>query len=61
RYARLNAYKKAMTERRLPPFAELKVLKELERRKLMPKSMEVRLPGVPGAPEFKMVFSEKRE
>jgi hypothetical protein len=59
RYARLNAYKKAMTERKLPPFAELEVLEELERRKLMPTSMEVRIPGVPGAPEFKMVFSEK--
>lgn len=61
RYARLNAYKKAMTERKLPPFAELKVLEELERRKLMPTSMEVRIPGVPGAPEFKMTFTEKRE
>lgn len=61
RYARLNAYKKAMTERKLPPFAELKVLEELERRKLMPKYMEVRIPGVPGAPEFKMIFSENRE
>jgi hypothetical protein len=59
RYARLNAYKKAMTERKLPPFAELKVLEELERRKLMPKSMEVRIPGVEGAPAFKMIFNEK--
>ena len=32
RYARLNAYKKAMTERKLPPFAELLVIKELESR-----------------------------
>ncbi len=59
RYARLNAYKKAMTERKLAPFAELEVLEELKRRKLMPSSMEVRIPGVPGAPVFKMVFSEK--
>lgn len=58
RYARLNAYKKAMTERKLPPFAELKVLEELERRKLMPKSMEVQIPGVEGAPAFKMIFTE---
>ena len=61
RYARLNAYKKAMTERKLPPFAELEVLEELERRKLMPTSMEVRIPGIPDAPEFKMVFSDNRE
>lgn len=57
RYARLNAYKKAMTEQKLPPFAELKVLDELERRKLMPRSMEIHIPGVPGAPSFKMVIS----
>lgn len=61
RYARLNAYKKAMTERKLPPFAELEVLGELERRKLMPISMEVRIPGVPDAPELKIVITEKSE
>ena len=42
-YARLNAYKKAMTERKLPPFAELKVLAELERRNMRPESMEVQI------------------
>ncbi len=59
RYARLNAYKKAMTEKKLPPFAELKVLEELERRKMLPKSMEVRIPGVPGAPTINLVNKEK--
>jgi hypothetical protein len=50
RYARLNAYKKAMTARKLPPFAELLVLDELERRNVMPKTMQVQIPGVPGSP-----------
>ncbi len=59
RYARLNAYKKAMTERKLPPFAELKVLDELERRKLMPRSMEINIPGVPKAPSFQMVITDR--
>ncbi len=59
RYAKLNAYKKSMTESKLPPFAELFVLQELERRKLMPKSMEVQIPGIPGAPSFNLVITAK--
>ncbi len=57
RYAKLNAYKKSITERKLPPFAELYALEELERRKLMPKKMEVDMPGIPGAPSFTLVVS----
>ena len=59
RYARLNAYKKAMTERQLPPFAELQVIDEMERRKLMPKTMEIEIPGVAGAPLIRMVITGK--
>jgi len=58
RYARLNAYKKAMTQRKLPPFAELLVNEELERRKLMPRSMEIAIPAVPGAPSLRMVVTD---
>jgi hypothetical protein len=61
RYARLNAYKKAMTERKFPPFAELKVLKELEQRKMIPTEMEVRIPGVDGSPTIKMVLEEVKQ
>ncbi len=57
RYARLNSYKKAMTLKQFPPFPELMVLDELERRKLMPTSMEILIPGVPNAPSFKMLFT----
>jgi hypothetical protein len=58
RYARLNSYKKAMTEKKLAPFAELLVLEELERRKVLPKSMEVQITGVPEAPSFKITISD---
>lgn len=57
RYARLNAYKKAMTAKKLPPFAELLVLDELEKRKLKPRAMEVQIPGVPGAPILKVRYT----
>lgn len=57
RYARLNAYKKSMTDRKLPPFAELLVLNELERRGLMPKAIEIQTPAVPQAPRMEMLIS----
>ena len=57
RYARLNAFKKAMTEGKLPPFAELRVLDELERRRLIPRTMDIQIPGVPEAPSFTMTIS----
>ena len=60
KYAKLNAYKKAMTQRQTPPFAELKVNEELERRNLIPKMMEIQIPGVPGSPKIKVEFSEIR-
>ena len=59
RYAKLNAYKKAMTEKKLAPFAELKVLEELERRNVMLKSMEIKISGIEGAPAFKMNIRDK--
>jgi hypothetical protein len=59
RYAKLNAYKKAMTERKLPPFAELAVIEELERRKMMPTSMEIRIPGIAGAPMIQVLMAAK--
>jgi hypothetical protein len=59
RFAKLNAYKKAMTERKLPPYAELRVLEELERRKVMPRSMEIRIPGIPDSPSFQVLIAPK--
>ena len=53
-YARLNAYKKAMVDRKLPPMSELKVIEELSRRGLVPVVMEVELPAIPQAPTFRI-------
>jgi hypothetical protein len=61
RYARLNAYKKAMTLRKLPHFAELKVLDELERRKMIPRSMEVRMPAIAQIPTMTVKIRDKHK
>jgi hypothetical protein len=58
RYAKLNAYKKAMTLRKVLPFAELATLQELEKRKLFPKSMEIKIPGAKGSPTIKMTITQ---
>jgi len=50
KFARLNAYRKAMTLRQQLPLAELLVLKELETRNLLPRRMEVRFPSIPEGP-----------
>jgi len=60
RYARLNAYKKVMTgASKFPIYPELKVLDELERRKLLPASMEIRIPAVKGAPRLRIEIIRK--
>ena len=40
-YDHLNAYRKAMTDRKLPPFAQLVVTKELEKRAMIPSRLEL--------------------
>jgi hypothetical protein len=59
RYLRLNAYKNAMRQKNILPFAELKVIDELEKRKLMPTSMEIAIPAIEGSPLIKMTIEEK--
>lgn len=54
-YARLNAYKKAMVDQKLPPLSELKVIDELSRRGLVPVVMEVEIPAIPQAPTFRII------
>src|SRR5262245_19521674 len=41
RYAVLNAYKKAMTEKKLPPFAELKAIEEMKILGRIPRRISV--------------------
>lgn len=57
-YAVLNAYKKAMTEQKMLPFAELKALAEMNKRGYIPHKITVVIPGVLGAPGFVMKISE---
>lgn len=59
KYARLNAYRKAMTERKLAPFSELRAIDEMERSKLKPESVEIKIPGVPGSPTITMLITGK--
>ncbi len=58
RYAVLNAYKKAMTERKLAPFAELKALTEMGRLGHIPRKISTSIPGIPKAPKFEMEITE---
>ncbi|EMI42310.1 hypothetical protein RRSWK_05153 [Rhodopirellula sp. SWK7] len=58
-YAKLNAYKKAMTERKLPPFAELKAIEAMERSGILPRLITVEIPGIPDAPTIKMRMSDR--
>lgn len=60
RYAVLNAYKKAMTERKVPPFAELKAISEMAALGHIPKKITVTMPGVPKAPKFEMEITETK-
>lgn len=59
KYSKLNAYKKAMTQRKMAPYAELKVMEELQRRNVMPVEMEIKITGIPEAPLMKTIFKDK--
>jgi hypothetical protein len=58
RYAVLNAYKKAMTERKLPPFAELKAIEEMKKLGHIPRLMTVTMPGIPKSPKIEIEVME---
>ena len=60
RYAVLNAYKKAMTERKLPPFSELKSITEMSNLGHIPRKITVTMPGIPKAPKFEVEITETK-
>ncbi len=60
RYGELNAYKKAMTERKLPPFAELKAIEEINKLGHIPRKMTVTVPGIPKSPKMEIEVSETK-
>jgi len=53
-YDRLNAYRKAMIERKVPPFAQLSVTNEIAARQLMPSEMKVRITSATGSVNFQV-------
>lgn len=58
-YAVLNAYKKAMTDQGMPPFAELQAISEMSKLGYIPRKIAVTFPGMPEAPAVVMEISEK--
>ena len=60
RYAVLNAYKKAMIEKQLPPFAELKAIDQMKTLGCIPRRISITIPGVPGSPVFDMEIVARR-
>lgn len=60
RYAVLNAYKKAMTERKLPPFSELKAITEMTNLGYIPRKITVTMPGIPKASKFEIEITETK-
>lgn len=61
RYAVLNAYKKAMTEQKLPPFSELKAISEMKSLGRIPRNISVTMPGIPESPLIEMEITEVSE
>ncbi|MDQ8203962.1 hypothetical protein [Pelagicoccus sp. SDUM812003] len=58
KYAILNSYKKAMTERKLPPYSELKAIEEMKGLGYIPTSISIEIPGIPQTPGFEMKIEE---
>ena len=61
RYALLNAYKKALTEKKLPPFSEVKAIEEMKSLGRIPQKITVAMPGVPGSPVIEITIAEVRK
>lgn len=60
RYAVLNAYKKAMTEGKFPPFAELKAIEEMKRLGRIPERILVTIPVVPGSSVIELTIRQRK-
>lgn len=60
RYAVLNAYKKAMVEKKLPPYSELKAIEEMKTLGRIPGSISVTMPGIPRSPAIEMNITESK-
>ena len=58
RYAVLNAYKKAVVLRKLPPYPELRAIQEMKTLGYIPRVMSIAMPGIPGSPTFVVEVTE---
>jgi hypothetical protein len=58
RYALLNAYKKGITEKKLPPFAEIKAVAEMEKLGYITCKINITIPAIPNAPKIEMQIVE---
>jgi hypothetical protein len=59
RYAVLNAYKKAITDKKLPPFAELKAIEEMKKLGHIPARISITIPGIPESPAISMDIAKQ--
>lgn len=60
RYAVLNAYKKAIVEKKLPPYSELKAIEEMKTLGRIPGTINVTMPGIPRSPSIEMNITESK-
>lgn len=58
RYSILNSYKKAMTQKKLPPYAELKAIEEMRALGYIPRKITIRIPAIPKSPTFETEVTE---
>ena len=59
KYAILNAYKKAMTQGKLPPFSELKAIESMIKLEYIPEKISVNIPVIPQAPKITLKINKK--
>jgi hypothetical protein len=60
RYAIVNAYKKAIVEKKLPPFSELKAIEEMKALGYVPRKISIAIPAIQGSPTFEIQIAESK-
>ncbi len=49
-----------MTEKKLPPFSELKAIEKMKTLGCMPRKISVTMPGIPGSPAIDLEITETK-
>jgi len=60
RYMTLNAYRKAMTEKKFPPFPELRSIEAMKESGHIPSKTTIKIVAIPGAPSFEIGLTLKK-